>query len=142
MPIRPVFVPNTKAKSEEVNRIWSKDWTTWTPGFTGFSVNPTTSYALYAIFGNLAFVAYKSSADGTSNTNAFTITGLPVTPLYNQSFPLTAAVNGGAVINTGAVYATASSTTLDLYTTHAGGGWTTSLGKGAGWLFLQIILAP
>lgn len=50
----------------------------WTPGFTGFSVNPTVTAAKFSISGGMVNVTYIQNASGTSNATGFTITGLPV----------------------------------------------------------------
>lgn len=49
----------------------------WTPGYTGFSVNPTTHSATFSIHGGSIHIDYRQSALGTSNSSSFTITGLP-----------------------------------------------------------------
>ncbi len=49
----------------------------WTPGYTGFSVNPTIHSATFSIHGGSIHIDYRQSALGTSNSSSFTITGLP-----------------------------------------------------------------
>lgn len=52
-------------------------WATWTPSFTGFSVNPTIGLAKYTKIGKLVIANYFSSGNGTSNATSYTMT-LPV----------------------------------------------------------------
>lgn len=56
----------------------STNWTTWSPGFTGFSANPTV-VARYTLIGKTCFLAVETTVQGTSNTTSFTITNLPFT---------------------------------------------------------------
>lgn len=58
--------------------IFGTAWAAWTPGFTGFSVNPTMT-ARYAVIGKTCFIQMITTVAGTSNATTFTITGLPVT---------------------------------------------------------------
>ena len=50
----------------------------WTPGYTGFSANPTTSFAKFSISSGYVYLSYKQLAGGTSNATTFTMTGLPI----------------------------------------------------------------
>lgn len=50
----------------------------WTPGFTGFSINPTVTAAKFSIGSGMVNVTYVQNANGTSNATGFTITNLPV----------------------------------------------------------------
>ncbi|HPO87526.1 MAG TPA: hypothetical protein PLN86_16930 [Candidatus Hydrogenedentes bacterium] len=76
----------TVANATIVNPQFSKQATpqgfplqhNWTPGFTGFSVNPTVTAAKFSISGGMANVSYIQNASGTSNATGFTITGLPI----------------------------------------------------------------
>lgn len=59
-------------------------YTSFSPGFTGFSVNPTV-VARYKQIGKTVFVFIESTSGGTSNATGFTITGLPVTSATTSS---------------------------------------------------------
>jgi hypothetical protein len=52
-------------------------WTALTPGFTGFSVNPSSGDCRYAPIGKFCIVELYFGTVGTSNATSFTITGLP-----------------------------------------------------------------
>lgn len=56
----------------------------FTPGFTGFSANPTAVDARYYQNGKFVHIIISMTA-GTSNATGFTITGLPVAPRTNQN---------------------------------------------------------
>lgn len=110
----------------------------WTPGFgAGFSVNPVVTFAKFIVVGRLATIQYADDSNGTSNGTGFTITGLPVTPTQTMEFPLMTSRNGGAILNTGLVVTT-TSTTLNLYIDHLGNAWTNSSSKGAGYFTLIV----
>jgi hypothetical protein len=53
-------------------------WTSWTPGFTGFSADPTSLRCLYKQIGKTVFLYIGMGTPGTSNATGFTITTLPV----------------------------------------------------------------
>lgn len=104
-------------------------WTTWTPTFTGFSVDPTVS-ASYRIEGKKLFIHMTTTANGTSNATTFTITNLPVAPVY-QTIRLCYITNNN-VPAAGRYVITAGSTTMTFSATPAAGAFTASGGKGAG----------
>lgn len=112
------------------------DWTSWTPGFGGFSANPTVTWARYMQIGKLAIVTYKQTANGTSNATTFTITGLPLTPSFpsvtNLLFPAHVVTDGGTLqAAAGRVDVTSGSTTLTLRLDSGGAtNWTNSSIKG------------
>jgi hypothetical protein len=58
--------------------IFISDWVAFTPGFTGFSVNPVVA-ARYTLVGKICFIAIRATSSGTSNATGFTITNLPFT---------------------------------------------------------------
>jgi hypothetical protein len=76
----------TVANAAIVNPQFSKQATpqgfplqfNWTPGYTGFSSNPTVTAAKFSISGGMVNVTYIQDSAGTSNATGFTITGLPV----------------------------------------------------------------
>ena len=111
----------------------------WTPGFTGFSADPTVT-ANYLLLGKLCFINIYTSADGTSNTTGFTITGLP----------FTAAGITGAIMYCGSAddnsipstcFGSVSGTTLTLYygASVTAASWTNSGNKGASLSFFYEI---
>lgn len=109
-------------------------YTTWNPGFTGFSANPGSVDATYVVIGKLAHVR-ASMTNGTSNTTGFTITGLPVAPRVGMNF-ISLVMNNGATA-TGRIDITAGTTTMTLYATAAAGNWTASGNKNA---YLNFIM--
>jgi hypothetical protein len=100
----------------------------FTPGFTGFSANPTV-VARYVVIGKRCFISIFTSSAGTSNATTFTITGLPVASAntsidyYGSGFGVD---NGSATITT--IILPPNSTTISLYKGTANGGstWTGS----------------
>ncbi len=90
-------------------------WVSFTPGFTGFSANPTVT-ARYALVGKICHIVIYTSVDGTSNTTGFTITGLPFTSVNATASFFTSTIgkdNGAVTSVTGEI--AANSTTLTLY---------------------------
>lgn len=83
----------TVANATIVNPQFSKQATpqgfplqhNWTPGYTGFSANPTVSACKFSISGGFVNILYSVNASGTSNATTFTITGLPVTADTNDN---------------------------------------------------------
>ena len=102
----------------------------WTPGYTGFSVNPTPSEAIFIALPQLCFIHLRHSSAGTSNATSFTITGLPipvkagVTPNCHAAY----AMDNSAAL-TGPVRVSPSGTTLTLFKDAASGAWTASGSK-------------
>lgn len=113
-------------------------WANWTPGWTGFSVNPTLLLARWMRLGPFAIIVYADNSGGTSNSTALTITGLPVTPQQTMEFPLMTARDASGIINTGIVQTGALTTVLTCYPAHTGGTWTPSGTKGAGYFVLVV----
>lgn len=63
------------------------DWADWTPSYTGFSADPTTTYARYSQVGKIVVVSWQGLANGTKNGSAGTYTfTLPLAPKYAQTF--------------------------------------------------------
>ena len=100
----------------------------WTPGFTGFSVNPTVAYSKFSISGGAVHLFYKANGNGTSNATGFTITGLPVTILSDDD-------NTGARLFSGRdnsvdiapIFGCIASTTMNILKTMANpASWTAS----------------
>lgn len=113
------------------NKLASEAWTTWTPGYTGYSVAPTPSVAKYFQLGKLVFLILEHSAYGTSNATTLTITGLPVATKNAQTL-IGGRVrdNGGYSTTIGTLISTAGSTTLTAFRDMTGTAWTNTNGKG------------
>lgn len=120
------------AHADQTN--WGNEnvWKTWTPVFTGFSVDPPVNAARYMQIGKLVTARVQVS-DGTSNANTYTIT-LPVAasstakqyfaigPLFNNA--ITPTTPGMLVTRTG-------STTADLFLDMSSAVWSVSGGQHA-----------
>lgn len=114
---------------------------TWTPGFTGFSVNPSTTYARYSQIGKYVILTAEFGIDGTSNANTLTITGVPVASLRDVSFSLMGAADNGNFINTGYATILAGTTTISCKKDHTGTVWTTSGQKSPGLFYVVYEVA-
>lgn len=107
-------------------------WTSFTPGFTGFSADPSGVVAAYKKIGKTCFIRISMS-NGTSNATGFTITTLPFTSAATaQYFPASFATDNGTQ-TTGKGVIINSGTTVLILTDSAGSatGWTNSGTKGA-----------
>lgn len=109
-------------------------WTDWTPGYTGFSSNPTSTYARYMVLGKLCIVTYLINASGTSNASTFTITGFPIAIAAAASgmrFNVVQAIDNGSVVSTGGnPFGILATTTLTLWKDATGTNvWTSANGK-------------
>jgi len=105
-------------------------WKTWTPTFTGFSVNPPSVTARYTQIGKLV-IAFVAMGNGTSNASTFTLT-LPVAAAntVKQQFPAAVQTNNGAALLEPALIKTrVNSTTADIFKDASGAGWSTIGGK-------------
>lgn len=101
----------------------------WTPGYTGFSANPSIAYAQYRVFGRNCHIYYQINGGGTSNSTAFTMTQLPFSSYVNNMvIGGLRASNNGAVINTNA-WGDLTGTGLTFYTNWDGSGWTAANSK-------------
>lgn len=87
-------------------------WTPFTPGFTGFSVNPTSLDCKYIREGTKWTLNFYMVA-GTSNASTFTLTGLPVTASKEQYWQMLA-LNAGATANARGTMLSGS-TTLQIF---------------------------
>lgn len=68
----------TDESGSGVVQFGGQNWTTFTPTFTGFSVNPTVD-ARYLKIGKVCFIQIYTTNVGTSNSTSLTITNLPFT---------------------------------------------------------------
>ena len=117
---------------------WIKDETgtfdissTDTAKFTGFSTDPTTSSIWWHRYGQFVHLEFNIGT-GTSDTTAFTITGIPevITPRDDCIYPLYGLYdNGAAIVDRGSVKI-GSDSVITFYTDHQDGAWTGSGVKG------------
>lgn len=110
----------------------SDTWSAWTPGYTGFSVNPTATARYRKIGAKGVEVQYQTTAYGTSNATGFTITGLPIAPgasTTSHYFPCL--TNNGGTLGFGMVTLVPSSTTITMYPNATLGTWANISNKGA-----------
>lgn len=108
-------------------------WFNWTPGYTGFSANPTLREAKFAVVGRAANVAYADNGNGTSNATGFTITGCPVAPnagVSFTSFQCTVVDSGTTQNSPGNCFWSGGSSTITIQKTLGGTGFTASGAKG------------
>ena len=109
-------------------------WQSYTPTFTGFSVDPSNVIAHYFRVGGFCHVSVYMGTAGTSNATSFTmstpITSLDVagTMVYSNSLAYYQD-NGGNVYGSGRVYITDNSAILVLNTSAVA--WTASGDKKA-----------
>ncbi|MHB0967794.1 MAG: hypothetical protein ACYC36_15195, partial [Bellilinea sp.] len=107
-------------------------WLSWTPTYTGFSVDPVMS-CKFSISNKTCTVLVGASGDaGTSNENAFTIT-YPVAPASSNPvvyFPARVQDNSVTLSTPGMARAIPASY-IQLFKDFSGGAWTTSGGKTA-----------
>lgn len=103
-------------------------WTDFsgTIGYTGFTGSVTTTLALYKKIGTTVFV--NISASGTSNSTAFTITGLPFAAKRSNFTNTMFGTDANANTNVWGSFS-ATSTTLSLFTATPTGNWTAAGGK-------------
>lgn len=101
--------------------------TSFSPGFTGFSANPTVT-ATYQKIGKRCFINIITTGDGTSNATSFTMTGLPFAAAQT-TFGTTAATDNGS--STAAVFQVSSGTQVITLGkgTSVSGTWTNSGSK-------------
>ena len=105
----------------------------YTPTFTGFSADPATFVAKYAILGNLCTVIFRTLADGTSNAIGFTITApvtaATVTDMFWQTPCLTR--DNGTNFANGDIYIGSAGTAFTIEKDFTSANFTGSGGKGA-----------
>lgn len=109
-------------------------WQAWTPGFTGFSADPTYT-TRYTTSGNICFISLHLTTFGTSNATTFTITGLPKTPanIGSGAMYMFGLGQDNSVLASRLASIATGSTTITCYATAALGAWTNSGNKGI-WL--------
>ena len=103
----------------------------FTAAGTGFSANGSAT-AYYNVVNGMVTVSLQGTNTGTSNATTYTITGWPacIQPVagHQQKFSNLLALDNNAYVYT--VIATLETTTMTLYTTPIGAGWTASSTKG------------
>lgn len=108
----------------------SDAWTSWTPGYTGFSANPTTT-ATYKKIGKTCFFNIFMSVSGTSNSTSFTITGLPFTAQSTIYGTCGLVINASSGDARGSWQIGASGTTITMILNTGSSSWTASGTKSA-----------
>lgn len=105
-------------------------WASWSPVYTGYSVNPTVSVAHYIQIGKIVIATLEHSAYGTSNTTALTLT-LPIAAKSAQTL-LGGRIrdNGGYSTTIGVLVTSAGSTVATAFRDMTGTAWTAANGKG------------
>jgi hypothetical protein len=98
--------------------------TTYTPTFTGFSVNPTNPVAVCSQNGKLGFFTILTNNPGTSNATTFTVTLPYVSARFGQRILGVAYDNGSFTTAPCELVTRSGSNIADVYLTLAGGGWT------------------
>lgn len=103
-------------------------WKTWTPAYTGFSVNPTGVTARYARTGRKVTAKFLATA-GTSNATTFTVT-LPVVAREAVDIALGQANDNGTPSAVPCmVVPRAASAIADVYKDLTAASWTNANGK-------------
>lgn len=117
--------------SKAASPVGFPGWFSWTPVWSGFSVNPTT-VARFMLEGSKVTVCVRSSSTGTSNANTLTLTA----PLTSKTIANMAWVvipismdNGVASATADFCLITSNSSTIVAYKAGSTTGWTTSGGK-------------
>ncbi len=103
----------------------------FTPGFTGFSANPSANVVIYSLAGGICVLQF-SFTTGTSNGTGFQITGIPaaIRPVRKQMARFPGLVDNGSTINTGVIVINTDGT-ADLYKDDGLTAWTNTGNKGA-----------
>lgn len=141
------IITGLKLKDNTVptGKILQSDWSTWTPTWAGFSAAPTLDYARYIRIGKLVVCQIRTSANGTSNANTFTLT-LPVAPRTAAIDILPIHIINNGISGFGHIQMSGGSTTVGVYritgtdmdniTTFVA--WTASGQKGFGTLMIEF----
>ena len=111
----------------------------WTPVFTGFSVDPTGIYR-FSLDGSLCRLIIRMTANGTSDTTGFTMTGPCVAKNignYLQEALAAGCVDNSVALTTGVnqIYAGPNTNVLIFQKSHSPTGWTATGGKRASTIF-------
>jgi hypothetical protein len=108
-------------------------WFAWTPSWTGFSVNPTTT-ARFMLVGRKCTVVVRCTANGTSNATSLTITNAPVTSANVGTgmfwYAAGSGVDNGTAPTTPArVFIGNNTATIEANRDFSAANWTSSNGK-------------
>lgn len=104
-------------------------WINYTPVYTGFSANPTSTLTQYFKQGKMCTVKVTSFASGTSNATTFTIT-LPFNASHITMGMCEVAIDNSAV-HLGVIATRAASNIADIYDEVIFGAWVASGNKRA-----------
>lgn len=117
--------------SKAASPVGFPGWFSWTPVWSGFSVNPTT-VARFMLEGSKVTVCVRASSTGTSNANTLTLTA----PLTSKTIANMAWVvipisidNSSASATADFCLITSNSSTIVAYKAGSTAGWTASGGK-------------
>lgn len=109
-------------------------WMNYTPSFTGFSSIPTAE-SRFSVVGRLCTVTHYETANGTSNSTAFTVSApIKCASVGNAYFVTNSVVvfdNGVGLTTSGRVLIAPGGTTFSLYKDPLGNVFTASNGKRA-----------
>lgn len=109
------------------NPVDETRWLTWTPVWTGFSADPTVTYAVYKVTRNKVEI-HIATTGGTSSTTALTLTG-PWVPSAVMSYPWGRATDNGAALTAIGRLLTAATNIITAYTNMGTGAWTGAAAK-------------
>lgn len=120
----------TQAKLSTTPGEIGGEWSSWTPGFTGYSSNPSGGQYLYKQIGKTVFVSIREPNNGTSNSVALTMT-LPVAAKSTAyTYQMALVINSGT-LSSGSIIVdgSASTTILTGYVGATLSNWSGSGGK-------------
>lgn len=108
-------------------------WQAWNPSFSGFSANPTVTYAKWMQKGKTITLRSRKNANGASNATTFTFTAPIKTTTDVFASASFRAVDNGSNTNTPSLCqgTGTASTTISLFKNTNGDGWTNTNGKGS-----------
>lgn len=102
----------TQAKLSTTPGEIGGEWSSWTPGFTGYSSNPSGGQYLYKQIGKTVFVSIREPNNGTSNSTALTMT-LPVAAKSTAyTYQMALVINSGTLSSGSIVVDSSASTTI------------------------------
>ena len=120
--------------------IFLQSWSDFTTTWGGFSSDPTPATIRYIQIGNIVYVQYTTTVDGTSNATSLTCT-LPIEAFRTENVHCCGrAVDNGSIQSTPAmVKLTASSNVATFYKDQAEAAWTGSGNKTINFTFFYEV---
>ncbi len=125
-------VPTYTAKNLIQRPIYETRLLTWTPTWTGFSVNPTGTYQ-YRVFPGRVMLTHSSGAGGTSNATTFKFTAPFTAALGAASAQVINVQDAAGNQTTPGHMEVLSTNSIDCYKTFYRGTWTGSSTKDVFW---------